>query len=118
MMRDDEIRSSLVGKWECSLHEPRICMTPFFFFLGLQTGWPISTRGCCCVSCHNVALPFALINKKKYLIKAKEEEEELLWKLKYFTIAKTIIFQKNPPLNENQKSFKILYNSIGTNLKF
>jgi hypothetical protein len=65
-----------------------------------------------------VALPFALINKKKYLIKAKEEEEELLWKLKYFTIAKTIIFQKNPPLNENQKSFKILYNSIGTNLKF
>jgi len=70
------------------------------------------------VSCHNVALPFALINKKEYLIKAKEEEEELLWKLKYFTIAKTIIFQKNPPLNENQKSFKILYNSIITNLKF
>jgi hypothetical protein len=65
-----------------------------------------------------VALPFALINKKEYLIKAKEEEEELLWKLKYFTIAKTIIFQKNPPLNENQKSFKILYNSIITNLKF
>ncbi len=70
------------------------------------------------MSCHNVALPFALINKKEYLIKAKEEEEELLWKLKYFTIAKTIIFQKNPPLNENQKSFKILYNSIITNLKF
>jgi hypothetical protein len=42
-----------------------------------------------------VALPFALINKKEYLIKAKEEEEEeLLWKLKYFTIAKIIIFQK------------------------
>jgi hypothetical protein len=25
MMRDDEIQS--VGEWECSLHEPRICMT-------------------------------------------------------------------------------------------
>jgi len=35
---------------------------------------------------HCVALPFTL---KKYL-KAKEE----LWKLKYFTIAKTIIFKK------------------------
>jgi hypothetical protein len=59
---------------------------------------------------HCVALPFTL---KKYL-KAKEE----FWKLKYFTIAKTIIFKKKNPLKETKKTFKIYYNSIITNLKF
>jgi hypothetical protein len=38
---------------------------------------------------HNGALPFTL--KKKYLIKAKEEE---LWKLKYLAMQKNIIFKK------------------------
>jgi hypothetical protein len=37
--------------------------------------------------CHAVALPFTL---KLSILKAKEE----LWKLKYFTIAKNIIFKK------------------------
>jgi hypothetical protein len=41
------------------------------------------------VSC-TVALPFTI---QKYL-KAKEEEEEL-WKLKYFTMQKNIIFKKS-----------------------
>jgi hypothetical protein len=36
-----------------------------------------------------VALPFTL--KKKYLIKAKEEE---LWKLKYLAMQKTLNIQK------------------------
>jgi hypothetical protein len=43
-------------------------------------------KGVLCVMAHNVALPFTLITK--YLIKAKEEEE--LWKLKYFTMQKTL----------------------------
>jgi len=55
-----------------------------------------------------VALPFAL----KIYLKAKEE----LWKLKYFTIAKNIIFQKSSKRNQNPSS--IYYNSITTNLKF
>jgi hypothetical protein len=37
-------------------------------------------------------------------LKAKEEE---LWKLKYFTMQKNIIFPKNP-LKATKKSFKIL----------
>jgi phosphatidate phosphatase PAH1 len=44
---------------------------------------------------------------KKYL-KAKEEEEEELWKLKYnFTMQKTYNPQKNP-LKRKPKSFKIV----------
>jgi hypothetical protein len=39
--------------------------------------------------CHTGALPFTL--KKKYLKKAKEEE---LWKLKYISPCKNIIFKK------------------------
>jgi hypothetical protein len=49
--------------------------------------------------CYNVALPFTF---KKYL-KAKEE----LWKLKYFTMQKTIIFKKSSQ-QKKPKSFKIL----------
>jgi hypothetical protein len=48
---------------------------------------------------------------KKYL-KAKEE----LWKLKYFTIAKEIIFKKSSKKNQNPSRY--YYNSIITNLKF
>jgi hypothetical protein len=43
-------------------------------------------------------------------LKAKEE----LWKLKYFTIAKNIIFKKSSKRNQNPSRY---YNPI-TNLKF
>jgi hypothetical protein len=48
---------------------------------------------------------------KKYL-KAKEE----LWKLKYISPCKNIIFQKSSKRNQNPS--KYYYNSIRTNLKF
>jgi hypothetical protein len=53
-----------------------------------------------------VALPFTL----KSIFKAKEE----LWKLKYFTMPKNIIFKKSSKRNQNPSRY---YNSI-TNLKF
>jgi hypothetical protein len=59
--------------------------------------------------CHSVALPFTL---KKYL-KVKEE----LWKLKYISPCKNIIFKKINPLKQNQNPSRYYYNSI-TNLKF
>jgi len=42
---------------------------------------------------HSLALPFYIL--KKYL-KAKEEEDLLLWKLKYFTMQKYNLSKKNP----------------------
>jgi hypothetical protein len=62
---------------------------------------PLATRG---VSHYGLAIYI-----KKYL-KAKEE----LWKLKYFTKQKNIIFQKSSKRNQNPSRY---YNSI-TNLKF
>jgi hypothetical protein len=44
-------------------------------------------------------------HKKKYYLKAKEEEE--LWKLKYFTMQKLYNLQKNP-LKTNQNASRCL----------
>jgi hypothetical protein len=49
-------------------------------------------------ACHTMALPFTLKN-----INAKEE----LWRLKYFTMQKIIIFKKSSKIKK-PKSFKIL----------
>jgi hypothetical protein len=51
------------------------------------------------------------------IFKAKEEEEEELWKLKYFTMQKYNL-QKNPIKKKNQNPSRYYYNSIATNLKF
>jgi hypothetical protein len=58
------------------------------------------------VVCYTVALPIYI---KKYF-KAKEE----LWKFKYFSMQKYIIFKKSSPNNQNPSRY---YNSI-TNVKF
>ncbi len=50
---------------------------------------------------------------EKYL-KAKEEEEEELWKLNYISACKNIIFRKCSKKNQNPSRY---HNSI-TNLKF
>jgi hypothetical protein len=57
------------------------------------------------------------IYNKKYLIKAKEEEE--LWKLKYISPCKNIPkLQKILYLKETKNPSRYYYNSIVTNLKF
>ncbi len=48
----------------------------------------------------------------KNYFKAKEE----LWKLKYFTMQKYLIFKKSSKRNQNPSRY--YYNSIITNLKF
>jgi hypothetical protein len=59
--------------------------------------------------------PCHLFTFKKYLKKAKEEEE--LWKLKYnFTHAKTQSSKKSSKTNQNPSRY--YYNSRTTNLKF
>ncbi len=58
--------------------------------------------------CHTMALPFYI---KKYL-KANEE----LWKLKYISPCKNIIFRKSSK-KKPKKLSRYYYNSI-TNLKF
>jgi hypothetical protein len=65
---------------------------------------------------HSLPLPFYI--KKKYL-KAKEEEEDLLlWKLKYFTMQKYNL-SKNPCKKKKIQKYhsRYYYNSV-TNLKF
>jgi hypothetical protein len=53
-----------------------------------------------------VALPFTL---KSYLKQAKEEEEEELWKLKYFTMLKYNLQKTHRKQNQNPSRY---YNSI------
>jgi hypothetical protein len=78
------------------------CESNSQILLPLKLPYSNPTRG--------VSLGGLAIYIKKYL-KAKEEE---LWKLKYFTIAKIIIFKQSSKRNQNPSRY---YNSI-TNLKF
>jgi len=62
--------------------------------------------------CHTVALPFTL---KSIFLKAKED---LLWKLKFFTIQKYNLLPKKSSKKRNQNPSRYYYNSITNNLKF
>jgi hypothetical protein len=73
--------------------------------------------------CHTCGLCH-IYTFQKYL-KAKEEEEEELWKLKYnFTMQKLLLIFKKKSSKRNQKNpsryyyYYYYYNSIITNLKF
>jgi len=59
-----------------------------------------------------VALPFTL---KSIFLKAKED---LLWKLKFFTIQKYNLLPKKSSKKRNQNPSRYYYNSITNNLKF